>query len=78
MFKNNTPKSPIRALMMKKPTAKFECVKVSNETEQYVKVILRIDELEFASKSSSKNKARIKVCKKAIKKLHPNENILFF
>jgi len=78
MFKNNTPKSPIRALMIKKPNAKFDYVKVCTETEQHVKVILKIDELEFSSKSSSKNKAKIKVCKKAIKKLHPDENILFF
>ena len=78
MFKNNTPKSPIRALMMLKPNAKFRYEKVANDTEQYMRVVLSIDEFEFISKSTSKNKARIKVCKKAIKKLFPNENILFF
>ena len=64
--------------MMRKPNAKFESTVVCTEDEQYVKVTLKIDEFIFSSKSTSKNKGRVKVCKKAIKKLYPDENILFF
>ena len=52
--------------------------KLNENNIEYIKVTLKIDDQLIVSKSNTKNKARIKVCKKAIKILHPNENILFF
>lgn len=78
LFKTSTPKSPIRALMMLKPNAKFTFDNKDIEGDHFVQCTLIIDDVSYTSKSTTKRKARIKVCKKAIHKLIPNENILFF
>ena len=77
LFKEIKPKSAIRTLYDLVPDACFDSSEDEENPSMFV-MSLTVDGKEFRAKESSKSKAKIKICKQAIKHLQPGTNHYFF
>jgi hypothetical protein len=77
LFKEIKPKSAIRALYDLIPDACFDSIEDEENPSMFV-MSLTVDGKEFRAKESSKSKAKVKICKQAIKHLQPETNHYFF
>jgi hypothetical protein len=61
-----------------KPNACYSTKTIEDESGKLFEITIEIDGMKFISKASSKNKARIKASKKAIKYFDPDRKHFFF
>jgi hypothetical protein len=76
VFIKNPPVSPISALIKLAPQCKFTSQTFVEKSEVEVQVINGED--VFTARASTKNKARIKACKKALVKYCKQKDVLFY